>query len=489
VFNGDDEDDVDAEVSGVEEPLEEIDFSEIGKLQAVVDAAAAKRPENPASGHQVISEVEERFTGFYIDPNPGPSPRAARSSHAAETALGDSEDEVIVYVAPLPRAGPITPPRSEPVQQTQPYTSILTGKQGPADEVATSEPCTEETVGTVSQDVMEAKTTEHFAAESHTPAVETTGEPDQTPATTSEKVTEKVEVVIESEVKAVVAEETPPVTAAPAFSDVTFSFASKLTQEKKLTRKVHPVRTPKALLRRAQPRRKPLRGFGTFGAQLEEAHLHEGEREDPRKNERRRGDSDLDWGSGSEVEDAIEELSTGIGGMEIDEDLDANAMASFVKSMSAAGSHQVTMDDLADIERLKAEDEEDESSSSGSEDEKDSELEAVVRMEEDAFVAEANVNTADGKAEDILNSDDEQDEDVSSDDEETPRRGFQARLEKIRKSANGKQKFIPAEDMSSDEDDDEDVELSLDMPWADKDEEYIEIIQVCAFWSKIQRLL
>ena len=76
-----------------------------------------------------------------------------------------------------------------------------------------------------------------------------------------------------------------------------------------------------------------------------------------------------------------------------------------------------------------------------------------------------------------LDVDEDEDEYVSSDDEDTPRRGFQARLEKIRNNAKGKKKAVVAE-LSSDEDD-SDAEMTLDQPWADKDEDFIDHIQVC----------
>ncbi len=77
----------------------------------------------------------------------------------------------------------------------------------------------------------------------------------------------------------------------------------------------------------------------------------------PRRAEQRRGDSDVNWGD-SDSDDGVEQLSTGVGDMEIDEGIDLAAMKKFVHSMSAEGSRHVTMDDVADMERMRQEDEE-----------------------------------------------------------------------------------------------------------------------------------
>lgn len=553
MFNGEDEDDADDDAdeddeTGEEEALEEIDFADIGRLQAEVDASA--RTAQAKAGD--ITVVEEKFTGFHIDPNSAilqPPSRTVRASQAAETALGDIDDEVIVYVAPHPRAGPVTPPLPEPVQHIAPYTSILTGQVGSAEDVkpceesvpieSTDEPLFfEDTIGQAPTDEVQHASEEvaHLTEPTVAPlAAEIKGEDNAietaepvapsvvapTAIELSETHLSHVKMDTSETVKTTITAETAelhvPVVAqaetsantsievstatpiAPAFEQVSFSFSNKPTQPKKIARKLHPVRTPKAL-RRPQPRRKSIRHFGVFGAQLEEAHLHEVD--DPRRNERRRGDSDLDWGSGSDddeearIEDAVEELSNGVGGMEIDEGLNERAMASFVQSMSAKGAQHVTMDDLDDAEMLKREDEEGSVESSGSEDEdeeEDSELEAAVRQEEDVFVASAEIVVDGQDASEEVHSagDDEEDvDDLSSDEEETPRRGFQARLEKIRKSAaKGKGRAQPLEDSNSDDEDGEDEDMSPDGTRAESDEDFIDEIQVSISHSYKNRVL
>ncbi|KAI0088089.1 hypothetical protein BDY19DRAFT_994500 [Irpex rosettiformis] len=515
VFSGEDEEDAEENEDG-EEPLEEIDFSEIGRLQAEVDAAAKNLPD--ISRREKMTVVEEKFTGFYIDPNPAilesPS-RTVRTSQAAETALADIEDEVIVYVAPHPRAGPITPP-PQPNEYTGPYTSILTGRRGPVEEVTQEVPISAEPVGHTlnelasgqdSVEEIERPTTTdepmsvEMSAETDKPGIEETATPSIAVAPTTETIEvisshvttesinhsstiDAIEMTIEAHTSetadTLVVQDSAEPASVPTYETFTFSFPAKQTLQKKMTRKLHPVRTPKAL-RRPQPRRKSLHHFGVFGAQLEEAHLHEGV--DPRKSERRTGDSDLDWGSGSEDEeekfrDPIDELSNGVGDMTVDEGLDEKAMARFVMSMSAEGSRHVTMDDLDDEEQMKREDEE-ESEESSEPDEEDSELEAAVREEEDVFVASAETverhkGPSEGRHRE--NSEDEDEDIWSDDDEETPRRGFQARLERIRKNAEGKKKAETTDDLDNDDEDD-DAYMSLDEPWADRDEDYIDHIQ------------
>ena len=164
---------------------------------------------------------------------------------------------------------------------------------------------------------------------------------------------------------------------------------------------------PRSLLQRSKkPRRRTPRHFGAFGAAVSEAQLQrEGRLRDPREAEQRRGDSDVNFGESSD--DEIEEVSTGMGAMDLDADAEISleAMQSFVKSMSAEGSRHVTMDDIADGERMRAEDaeqrgqgssresdagnsEEDDVQDASEEEEKDEETEAALDAAERELVGE-----------------------------------------------------------------------------------------------------
>ncbi|EMD33822.1 hypothetical protein CERSUDRAFT_160116 [Gelatoporia subvermispora B] len=166
--------------------------------------------------------------------------------------------------------------------------------------------------------------------------------------------------------------------------------------------------------------------------------------------------------------------------MDLDADIDFDAMRSFVKGMSAGGSRHVTMDDLADAERIRREDEEatrggagtgqseeseeegeDEDDEENSEDD-DEEVERILGTQERTLIAED-----DGSVNDTSDEDEEGEEGSSDDDDESPRRGFQARLERMRKKAEGKRPAVEEQDDSSDE------AMSVHITWADEDDDFI----------------
>ncbi|EKM54770.1 uncharacterized protein PHACADRAFT_258843 [Phanerochaete carnosa HHB-10118-sp] len=507
-----------AEVDAPEEQLEEIDFSDIGKLQAEVDAAAAKLAESKTETALDVAVVGEKFTGFYIDTNPAPVKEGTHTRDIRDI-LGDDDDddddEVIVYVAPHPRAGPVTPPLTPAAAEFIPTTSILTGLVPQLSVAEAPAP------PSLSDTIIDAT---HAAAPEHSHAKDFGGSAEEHPVTIAPHVLESVPVVesveeapvpsvealssaetaIEPQQPALEAEQTADATASefaprlpvepaqpsdssaeaglssqpPPAEKFTFSFKAT-TQKKTYTRRPHPARTPRSLLKQgARTCRKPPRGFSSFGASLAEAQLH---REDPRAAERRIGDSDLEWGDDAS-DDGVEELENGVGDMAVDDELDINAMKSFVKSMGAEGSRMVTMDDIADAQHMQEEDEEGEEgegegSTAGSSEE-DSELEAAVRMEEEFMVAESAEIAVDDVNEDG-EEDEDGDEDSDDDEFDSPRRGFQARLQRIREhAAKGKGKAKAVQPPDSDEDKDEDdVEMTLERSWADEDEDFIAHIQ------------
>jgi len=116
------------------------------------------------------------------------------------------------------------------------------------------------------------------------------------------------------------------------------------------------------------------------------------------------------------------------------------------------------MDDIEDEERMRLEDaqddprHEDESGASDSED--DVEEEGSVADEEDEVVA-AEEEMMMGASRHVNPSDSNNDEDDSSDEiDQSPNAGFQARLERLRKQAQGKKAdaYVPSEDDTSDDD-------------------------------------
>lgn len=470
-----------------------------------MDAAAA----NMVKMKKEVTLVEDKFTGFYIDTNPAPVVSAGFARNSGE-ALGDEDDEeVIVYVAPHPRVGPVILPAEEPPAEL-PATSILTGLAPTISSRYEREDAPETTTG-LPAPADAAPQTES----SHEPHPEDHGErpdgsptsdimevsripeayPDSGKSVTTAMLEDKAPTRLMAEgscevTRTVTSEELPEAPATEAATDtdpiigpasvgnVTFSFKQTTTQ--KHLRRLHPVRTPRSLIKnRGKARRKPLRSFSSFGASYAEAQLHE---EDPRKDERRVGDSDLEWGDGSDA-DPVEQLSNGIGDMEIDGDIDVEAMISFVKGMSAKGSMTVTMDDIADAERMKEEDEAGENGASGSsadedssDEEEDGEVEAIVHKEEEMLIAEGAEVEGSGK------EGEEDDDDFSSDEDvdETPHRGFQMRLHRMRENGQGKGKAKQAATPDSDEDD-EDLQMELEQTWAEGAEEFIARCQVGLF--------
>ncbi|EJF65216.1 hypothetical protein DICSQDRAFT_98859 [Dichomitus squalens LYAD-421 SS1] len=477
-----------ADLSGEEEEqLEEIDFADIGRIQAEVDAAAANSQVVPSAVSTTITEL----TTFFVDTTPAPVSTNSTTNriqvNKLDGALGgaavDDDEEVIVYVAPHPRTGKSTPQNVSPPIVPLPSTSILTG-------VAIGPP-------TLPADGPSATRQERRSSPAM-PAVTSSSQADTQPQATfslemGTLYPESAPPSAEFNPSPDATELPPP----PSFDSVSFAFAKTATTVKKQSRRLHPVGTPRALLKRSRhPRRKPLRGFGSFGAAHEEAMLRE---VDPRRDEQRRGDSDVNWGTSDEDDggDGVDALSADMGGMELDGGIDLDAMKRFVHGMSAQGSAHVTMDDVADIERMKREDEEEErrgpesadeedeedeeeraeagAAGASSErtdeedesDEEDEEIEAVLNAEEELLIAETMV----GEEDEDENSEDEGSEDEDEDEDETPRRGFQARLERLRASTSkGKGKAKATEDSSDDE------AMSVQMTWADEDEEWLAYI-------------
>lgn len=481
--------------SGGEEELEEFDFADIGKIQAAVDAGRAANA--PVKAPQAVATKEQ--TAFFADTTPMAILSAARGQRIAtnqvQGTLGEAtdDDDVIVYVAPHPRhdrptatPAPVAP--AEPIAPAFiPTTSIITG----------------------------------LPIGSATPSTSYVPEPtDRLPAGQAPSAFElSLDTLFPEEASPApepsaigVAPDAADLPPPPLFDNFVFSSLDTATP-KKQARRLHPVGTPRSLLKHSRKaRRKPLRGFGSYGAMHEEALLHE---VDPRRAEQRRGDSDVNWGD-SDEEDGVEELSTGIGDMEIDESIDLAAMKKFVHSMSAEGSRHVTMDDVADMERMRQEDEEepvrgaesaeeeeagagktrDEPTASDDESESDSgdeEVDAIIRAGEAELIGESEDEGArrsgkagrdpngegaqrseEGEDEEEEESDEDEDDEDDSDEEETPRRGFQARLERLRSTpSKGKGKA-----RAKDSDDSSDEAMSVQMTWADEDDDFIDTIEV-----------
>ncbi|KAL1704324.1 hypothetical protein EV121DRAFT_280507 [Schizophyllum commune] len=414
-----------------EEELEEIDFADIGKFQEQVDAGAiamssVKEVEELTA--DVPAPTEEQAP-FFIDTTPSmiDAPTTVPSRIAQLTRELQDEDEVIVYVAPHPRSTRATPAPAPPQM-----TSMLTG--------------TTKTVDATKLSKAWASTPAPTAAAVSPPAPEAFASIPQ-PSTPK---------------------------AGPSFS-----FTRSGTRQPRHAPAVTPDGRARTRIRERQrnKKRRPkgewgALGFGAFGA------MHEEElwAPDPRYAERRRGDSDLEWGT--DDEDEGDAGATGVAeGMEVDADLvaDEGAMRRFVQSMGVEGQRHVTMDDIRDGEILKAEDEEEDErgpESESSDDDEDEEedlaadLEAILHQEEVEMMGESD--------------DDGEDSDDSDDVDDTPQTSFRKRLERMR-AAKGKQR-ASAPEVADDSDDDMEMDIGWEvddydaMEWsnADADEAFLD---------------
>lgn len=399
---------------------------------------SSQSPTAPISSEIAVSPTrlpEDDIPTFFVDTEPT-KPFAHRA--ASDVVLFDrtvwngaplgEDDELIVYVAPHPRSGQASPIPNVP-RVRLPSRSVLTG---------TTSPMQTYTGPVAHEDTIDNKS--------------------------------------------------PPVQSeAPQFSSVSFDFATPSTKKPSRQR---PIFTPgdrskartqarKQDARVARKRAKRQAMFGSFGAILSEARLRdadERERKSARWESRRKDDSDVDFGdddddeSGAPVNDGVDEVSTGLGEMDLDPDLepDLEAMKGFVQSMSAEGSRHRTTDEIQD------EEEDDGSDSHGNyndtSDEEDKEENAVFEVEEEILIAESEG----GRLCDPSRSDHSDEADDSSDDELSPRANFQARLRRVREKSRSTKPATAAAGSDSEEESDAPFP-----PWnrGDSDDDYIARIE------------
>ncbi|KAF9048192.1 hypothetical protein BDZ89DRAFT_1126784 [Hymenopellis radicata] len=214
-----------------------------------------------------------------------------------------------------------------------------------------------------------------------------------------------------------------------------------------------PSTTKKTVLRRRHKieKRRKKRAVGSFAdraADVAEAQLYEQNARDPQHDERRQGDSDLDWGDSD-----ADEVAEGVDGMEVDPELelDVEGMKRFAQGMSGEWK---SMDDIADEARMKQEDEDEDDDTSSDDSEDDKDVTQAVEQDEDDMLGE-------------------------SDEDYTPDSSFQARLQALRLGSKGKGKERADRD---DEDSDEDY-FKRNKSWAEGDDDFAyleDILQAAA---------
>jgi len=416
------------------------------------------------------SEVDGKDLGpsssFYIDIEPSPVPfdvvAPSTPSHTTTTITSgrsSAEEEVIVYVAPHPRSQ-MEPGRGIPGSGSVPgtfqtdhgaltttalsMTSVLTGVASTRPSVLPSPP--------------------PFSSVSFTTL--RTGTP--SPGKPRQVNHPLVDVVL-----------------------------GNVNSKVRVRKRVHEARTKKKRRERVEKMEGLFGGGGAFGAsalQVAEARLRGDEvvgfggNDDPRWEERRRGDSDVDWGSDAEGDEEKEGEGVAEGmevGPELVDEINGDAMRQFVEGMCGrdAGKWE-SMGDLEDKERMRVEDGDNEGEQRGSsgedtegdddneddDDEDDEEIERVIDREEKVLIAE-------GVESDRLGEDDKgEDEDDSDDPEHSPGTSFKARLAKLRAKTT---RFQEKEREATLTDDEDDVFME-NQAWTkhDKDEAYIAHIQV-----------
>lgn len=374
--------------------LPEIDFKDLGRLMDEMEVLEAKAASSKNATSTTTMAVDEPFMGARIDTNPSPVRDTPANhipvEHPGNHILGEDDDEIIVYVAPNPRKG-ILP--SGPIPSSS---AAVTAIPLPAD----SEPVSGRVQkGTHDTPLTTASTAEPPILE-HLP---TPSPPISSPAESSQNATN------------------------PALS--------------KSSRSARRARRPHRVSKRRKKRRVTFSSFGAIQAEIALREV------DPRRDEQRRGDSDVDWGVSASDEGAED------GGMQVDGEIDVHAMKAFVKGMSITGSAPVTADDLAEDEEKS--DEEGGPASDGSSGEDDEELELADDIQGLLISEEGDFALGDALV------DSEESEDECTSDEEEPHGSFQARLERLRMRTEGR----PIKDILKDEldgeieDDDDDDSL------------------------------
>ena len=410
-----------------------------------------------AEKSQVDDELaSDDASQFYIDTQPTPIPAEIAAAPSDLLPFDEFDDDVIVYVAPHPRKGIQT---SHPESERPPSTA-----NGVPD------------ISAFTPYVRDASFSLAVAPSSSTKAT-IEEEPTQPQPQPQPQIPSKSAFPFSfpvSEKKPQGRFDVPP---------VTISRLATISRKRK-----------KGVLRKKRGKRTTTKGsFRAFGAMREEAQLH-----DPKWKERRRGDSDLDWGDtdgddddddddddgdNDHIADGVDDgdgdespsgLLNGNGnevirkekgkgkarevdhddhdddghGMEVDvDDLDLHTMQQFVEGLLGgnAGRH-VTMDELmdeaeAEENRRLEKEQEQEDTGEDSRDVNESGSDESSEDEDGDEDEEVERVLADEEAmliSETLEFDDDDDEDGSEDEDEdqTPRTSFQQRLERLRKQAS-----------------------------------------------------
>ncbi|KAF9234279.1 hypothetical protein BU15DRAFT_65828 [Melanogaster broomeanus] len=242
-------------------------------------------------------------------------------------------------------------------------------------------------------------------------------------------------------------------------SSLTLYFSSQGTAKQPRTRPVFtPAERSEAALkaRRKEARIQRLRqlhkgrsAFGSFGAMLSKGPVARGRLEGTTASEvgdqtaRRFG---WRWEG---VDSAVDEVSNGLGGMDLESDVEMgmDAMTGFLTSMGVEGSRFVTMDVIEDVARMQKNEDEDRG-------EHEENAEEAFDIEEELLIAESEeevdrtIDDNDGEGTSVDPSEDD------GDGKRSPGSSFQARLRKIRERGRGKVSKVARQAPDDDDSDD-----------------------------------
>ena len=342
---------------------------------------------------------------FVVDvtpiPLPDPPPPPSLDS--------DDDEEVIVYEAPNPRPHHDVSSGNPIQDETLHTTSVLTGLR-----LGVTEPQQIETASTA-DDSMKGLVSEQEPAH-----IEVNTEPSVVEVSGTSNVSTDMEVAIQLA-------ERPP-SPPPIQDPLSGAFSSFATPSKRAPA-VNPRhqftasgRSKARIMTRRKERRvqrKKLSSFASRAIDLQDSQWET--KPDPFYSERRRGDSDVDWGSSDEGDAAANATAEG---MDVDPELlgDVGAMKSFVQSVGAGFT---TMDDIEDKIRMEEEDADSLDGTSSSEEDK--EETAAVNLDEEQALGEPVKH-------DSPNDEDDEDEDEDDEFDEFDT-SFQGRLERLRKQS------------------------------------------------------
>lgn len=483
-----------------EEEIEEVDFNDMGRLfdppnqsqnaiyqnrevnfkveisRNLVENGNTDTPPQPLSSsvHTAPYNSATEHPLFIVDTQPAPLPSSLNVREPELPAEGEDE-EIIVYVAPHPKISSRAPSRMQEPSIQVAYNAAETPAFVPYTPSAT---------------LSLASNSLRNLSPPLSPQLITIPESLSVPNLPSSSNLEAPPTEVSSATSLTIASvhnlkfEFPPSRNGSTISGVGRQLPSLMTPRMTKRQKAWEIKRTQRRKARKNGRRASL---AVFGAMVDDARLYDdedvlfGDGKDSKWEHRRRGDSDVEWGT--EDEDGQEDEASKVAvesaglvksekakgkekalpedddveadhGMLIDSEIDVSAMKSFVGGLMGrdAGVH-VTMEDLHIEERIKAEDED--GASGGAEGSSDDDIKGIFDLEERLMVGDS----------DEVEDDDESDDEADL----TPKSSFQTRLDRLRAKSRSYKAGDRPDD--NDETDDDDGLWDQNLRWAEEDDD------------------